>query len=176
MRGTGDSWGKGPRRGSVRAVGALVDRTVRRAGEGRGFSESRLLTRWAEFAGTQIAAICRPVQVTHPRKGLGATLVLLTTGANAPQLQMSLPRLRERVNACYGYNAIQDIRITQTAPTGFAEGQASFEAQPARDTTPRPEFVEKARQNVAAIDDSGLRDALERLGANIISKSSATKD
>jgi hypothetical protein len=40
-------------------------------------------------------------------------LVILTTGAQAQMLEMQLPQLREKVNACYGYNAISRIRITQ---------------------------------------------------------------
>ena len=41
-------------------------------------------------------------------------------------LEMEKEHLREKVNAVYGYNAIARIRITQTASTGFAEGQADF--------------------------------------------------
>jgi hypothetical protein len=48
-------------------------------------------------------------------------------------LEMQKEILRARVNACYGYNAIARIRITQTAPTGFAEGQAAFGMQPRRE-------------------------------------------
>lgn len=164
--------GTAPRRGKVKAVGALVDQSIRRAGQTRGFSEAKLLTRWTEFAGRDIAAICRPVKVTHSRAKGGATLVLLTTGANAPQLQMQLPRLRDKVNACYGYNAIQTIQLTQTAPTGFAEGQAQFTARPKMPQAPSPEIAAKAKQNAAGVSDDGLRAALERLGENIISKSS----
>ena len=161
------------RRGGVRQVGALVDRTIRRAGESRGFSETRLLTRWAEFAGDEVAAICRPVKVRFPRSGLGATLVLLTTGAQAPMLQMRLPALRERVNACYGYNAVANIELTQTAPTGFAEGQAAFAPKPRAAPHPDPAVVAAARDDAAEVADEGLRRALERLSLNVRSRGPA---
>ncbi|KIT16687.1 DUF721 domain-containing protein [Jannaschia aquimarina] len=165
---------KGPnrtRKGGVRTVGALVERQIRRSGETRGFSESRLLTHWAEVAGADVARICRPVKVSWSRREQGSVLTLLTTGAQAPMLQMRLPQLRDRVNACYGYRAIAGINITQTAPTGFAEGQASFDAgPPRRKPAPSPETREKARAQVGGIADPALKDALERLGANIISK------
>lgn len=157
---------KGPRR-----VSALVDRDIKRLSEKRGFSESRLLTHWAEIAGADIAAICRPVKVGYPRGGFGAVLTLLTTGAQAQMLQMQLPKLEGRVNACYGYKAISRIAITQTAPVGFAEGQADFSPRPkpAR-PTPTPEVLAEARQSAVAVGDPGLRQSLERLAANIISK------
>lgn len=155
------------KRGFQRAA-SLVAGRVRSVGETRGFAVSRLLTHWAEVAGPDIAQICRPVDVSYGR-GFGATLTLLTTGAQAPMLEMQKDRLRERVNACYGYAAIQKIRITQTAATGFAEGRASFE--PAPRTVPQPAPI--APQAVEAADgvaDTDLRAALERLGSNVISR------
>ena len=99
----------------------LLSGQIRRASETRGFAQSRVLTHWEEIAGADIAAISRPVEVSYGRGGFGATLTLLTTGANAPLLEMRKETLRERVNAIYGYNAIARIRITQTAATGFAD-------------------------------------------------------
>lgn len=159
-------------RGFARASTLLKSR-IREASEARGFSESRLLTRWSEIAGPDIAEISRPVEVSYGRGGLGATLTVLTTGAQAPMLEMKLPALIEKVNACYGYAAIKRIRLTQTAPTGFAEGQASFDAAPPRrklPTTPAPEIAAEAQKQTQTVDDTGLRDALSRLGANVISK------
>ncbi len=157
-------------RKSARRVSALVERDIRRLGEKRGFSETRLLTHWPDIAGPEVAGICRPVKIGFSRNGFGAVLTLLTTGAQAPMLQMRLPELRERVNACYGYAAISRIDITQTAPTGFAEGQADFAPQPKAKTAPRPEAVARAKETAQAVGDEGLRASLERLGANIISK------
>ena len=155
------------KRGFQRAA-ALVAGRVRAAGETRGFAVSRLLTHWAEVAGPDIARVCRPVDVSYGRS-FGATLTLLTTGAEAPMLEMQKETLRERVNACYGYAAIQKIRITQTAATGFAEGRASFE--PAPKTTPGPApITPRAVEAADGVADSDLRAALERLGANVISK------
>lgn len=164
-----------PRRGKLRAVGALVDRTVRHAGEARGFSETKLLTRWAEVAGGEVAAICRPVKVAYPRRGGGAVLTLLTTGAQAPMLQMRLTALRDRVNACYGYAAIARIDVTQTAPTGFEAGRPAFSGPAPRDRAPDPAAAAQAREETRAVGDAALRAALERLGVNIISKAAAKR-
>ena len=157
-------------RKSARRVSTLVERDIKRMGEKRGFSETRLLTHWAEIAGADTATICRPVKVGFPRGGFGAVLTLLTTGAQAPMLQMRLPQIIERVNACYGYRAISRIDITQTAPTGFAEGQAEFAPKPKPRVLPSEQARTLAREQAQGVGDEGLRRSLEQLAANIISK------
>jgi hypothetical protein len=103
---------------------------------------------------------------------MGATLTLLTTSAMAPMVQMQLPRLKDRVNACYGYSAIARIVLTQTATTGFAEGQVQFTpAPPTEAPRPDPALVAKAHETAAGVQDSGLRSALELLAQNVLKRS-----
>ncbi|MGA9254916.1 MAG: DciA family protein [Roseobacter sp.] len=151
---------------------SLLTQRVRTASEKRGFAQSRLLTQWTEVAGEAMAAISRPVEVSYGRGGMGATLTLLTTGANAPMLEMEKEKLRGRVNAVYGYNAIARIRITQTAATGFAEGQVDFQHGPDRTVSvpTNPEIQQKALEVAEPIEDEGLKRALARLGENILKK------
>lgn len=150
---------------------SLLSGQIRKASESRGFAQSRLLTQWVEIAGEDIAAICQPVEVSYGRGGLGATLTLLTTGSNAPMLEMQKEKLRTKVNAIYGYNAIARVRITQTASTGFAEGQVAFGHQkPKSKTEPDPALRQKAAETAGQVADNGLRDALARLGENILNK------
>ena len=152
----------------------LLETRIRKAGEARGFAVSRLLTHWDEVAGADIAAMARPVEVKYGRSGnMGATLVLLTTGAHAPVLEMEKERLRAKVNSVYGYNAIAKVRITQTAPTGFSEGQVAFQRKPRPKPAeaPDPQTQARARDAATGIQDGGLRDALERLGQNIMKTS-----
>ncbi len=159
--------------GFARTSKLLEDR-IRKATETRGFSQARLLTQWAEIAGEHVAAISRPVEISYGRGGFGATLTLLTTGANAPMLEMQKGQIREKVNGVYGYNAIARVRVTQTAASGFADGKVSFaHGQAVKEKQISPQAVEKARQSSAEIGDHDLRAALERLGANIISKPQA---
>ncbi|MEM7439654.1 MAG: DciA family protein [Pseudomonadota bacterium] len=149
-------------------TGSLLAARVRKAGESRGFAETRLLTQWAEIVGAEVASVARPVKVGYARKGgLGATLTLLVKGASAPLVQMQLPRIRERVNAAYGYSAISRIHITQTAPTGFADAQTPYEP-PKKSLSD----TETARLTTAVngVDDAGLKSALETLGRNVLTK------
>lgn len=151
---------------------SVLNEPIRRAGESRGFAVSRLLTHWSDIAGEDVASIARPVSVTYGRGGFGATLVLLTTGAQAPMLEMQKEKIREKVNAVYGYNAISKVRITQTAANGFEEGKAQFDHQKRTiPTEPDPEIKAAAIETVRPIENNDLRQALERLGRNVLSKS-----
>ncbi|MGB0798252.1 MAG: DUF721 domain-containing protein, partial [Planktomarina sp.] len=155
---------------------SLVEQKLRTAGESRGFAVTRLLTHWADIVGPGIADICTPVKVSYAQKGFGATLVILTTGAQAQMLEMQLPQVRERVNACYGYNAISRVRITQTAPIGFSEGQAQFNHKPKAQAPVRsPAIAAKANAAAQDVKDAGLRAALAAFGENVMSKEERTK-
>ena len=162
-----------PRRASTkgfRQTSSLLQGRIRTASESRGFAQSRLLTHWEEIAGGDTAAVSRPVEVSYGRGGMGATLTLLTTGAQAPMLEMQKEQLRDRVNAVYGYNAIARIRITQTAATGFAEGQVAFDRPKQTEPEAPPTPVPAATDMAARVEDGDLRAALERLGTNILNK------
>lgn len=159
-----------------RAAGALVSSEIRKAGESRGFAVSRVLTHWHEIAGAELAKQTRPVDIRYGRSGIGATLTILTTGAMAPLVQMQSERIRDRVNACYGYSAISQIKITQTAATGFAEGQAIFDgAPPEAPTELNHEMRAKGKTLAGDVKDEGLQGALADLAAQVLTKSGKRK-
>ena len=164
------------RKGGFTRTSALLGRQIRQVSEGRGFAVTRLLTHWHEVVGPDIARIARPVDVKYGRQGMGATLTILCTGAQAPMLEMQKEQLRAQVNAVYGYNAIARIRITQTAPHGFAEGQAVLGAAPKAEN-PKPDAATcaEAAEVAAPVGDDDLRQALERLAQNVISKNKNAK-
>lgn len=157
-------------RGFEPASGLIKDR-IRAAGESRGFAVARLVTHWAEVVGADIAAHARPVKIGYGREGIGATLTLLVEGPMAPMIDLQRERIRQKVNACYGYNAISRITITQTAATGFAEGQAVFAPvpKPAK-PAPTPEVRAKASAVTQGLADAGLKAALEELARNVLMK------
>ena len=156
------------KRGFERAAG-LVQHRIRKAGEQRGFAVSRVLTHWDEIAGPDMAGRARPVKIGYATGGLGATLTLLTTGANAPFVEMGKEPLRQRVNAAYGYNAVARIQITQTAPQGFADPRAAFAAAPAA-PRPDPQASLRAERAAEGIRDAGLRQAIEDMARKILSR------
>lgn len=162
---------KGRRMRGFEPASGLVKDRIRSAGESRGFAVTRLLTHWAEIVGADLARATRPVKVGYSKGSFGATLTILARAAEAPMVQMQLPAIRDKVNACYGYAAISRIAITQTAPTGFAEGQAQF--APALKPAPKapdPVVVAKAHETAEGVQDEGLRAALEAMAQNIFTR------
>ncbi|MFN3845251.1 MAG: DUF721 domain-containing protein [Paracoccaceae bacterium] len=161
-------------RGFEPAFGLMKD-PVRAAGESRGFAVSRLLTHWTDVVGEDLSRCTRPVKVGYGREGFGGTLTLLTTGAMAPMIEMQKEIIRSKVNAVYGYNAISRVLLTQTAPIGFAEGQAAFTPAPKADRAADPAIKAAAIETVAPIHDPGLRAALEALAENILNRRKTTE-
>lgn len=147
----------------------LLQSRIRAAGESRGFAVSRLLTHWEEVVGPALAAACRPAEIRYGREGMGATLTVLAQGPQAPMVDMARDQIRDRVNACYGYRAIARVRVTQTAPTGFAEGQATFGQMPKARPAPPP-VDDRAIAAAEGVADTELRLALAALAANVLRK------
>lgn len=85
-------------------------------------------------------------------------------------VQMALPQLKDRVNAVYGYSAISHIHLTQTAATGFAEGQAEFTPAPKPAKHPDPALTAQAQAVAEGVTDPSLRSALEQLAQNILTR------
>ena len=149
---------------------ALVQSQIRKVSEGRGFAVSRIVTHWSEIAGDEIAEISTPTNISFGRSEFGATLTLLTSGPHAPMLEMHKEKIRDKVNACYGYRAISRIRITQTAPTGFSEGRAQF--RPAMKVRKQldSDALSAAEKLSTGVKDNDLRRALNVFGANILTR------
>jgi hypothetical protein len=165
------SQGKRPYRKGFTSMSGLIGNSVKRAGETRGFAVMRLLTHWTEIVGEDLAKMVHPVNVSYNRDGFGATLTVLTKGAVAPMVQTQLPQIRDRVNACYGYSAISRVRITQTAPVGFKEGQMTFEGAVAKKPKEISEDVKvEAKTMSGTVGDDGLRNAIEALAQNVLSR------
>jgi hypothetical protein len=156
-------------RGFSRAA-SLMQTRIRKASEQRGFAVTRLLTHWIEVVGEAVAQIATPVNVSYGKGGMGATLTLLTTGAQAPMLEMQKEKIREKVNACYGYSAISRVRITQTAPVGFAEGRIAFAPAPIPAEKPDAAVQLAAETLSSNVENDDLRAALAALGANVLTK------
>jgi hypothetical protein len=148
-------------RGFAHAAG-LLGPQMRDLASRRGFSDASLLTRWDEIAGPALAPHCRPLRISRATDGAGGVLHLLAAPGRGPELTASAPLLVERVNAALGHRAVSRIRLTQTAAEGFAEGQSPF--APAPPPRPEPALAADTRALLGAVEDEGLRMALERLG------------
>jgi hypothetical protein len=147
-------------------VHGLVDPVVAR----QGFGQSDLLLHWDEIAGERLAAICEPVRLIWPPRGPKrspdaaaepATLVLRVANGFGLDLQHLAPVLIERVNAHLGWRCVGRLRIDQ----GRLERRKPAAA--ARPAAPAPAALARAQALTGGIEDPGLREALDRLGARI---------
>lgn len=169
------------RTGSFRTTADLLRARIREAGEARGFAATRILTHWAEIVGEDTARLARPkdIRFGKPRGGPtrgarikpvpeGATLILEVAGPAALRLEMEKERIRERVNAAYGYAAVATIKLVQMGPLGFSKPSAAL-AVPAQ--PPGPDLQARAAPLAEGIGDTELRLALAALAANVLAKS-----
>ena len=164
------------RSGRFKRTSELLRRTINEASEGRGFSETRLLTHWSTFVGIGLAEKTCPIKISFASGGLGATLTILTTGPHALELEMLKHQIKEKVNAAYGYNAVARIKITQTAKTGFefAKLGGTIEEQELNTKSALLRNHAKASEQVARIEDKVLREALAELEQKVLTKSIKT--
>lgn len=75
----------------------------------KGAAFGQLLADWPSIAGSDMAARAIPKDMRFGRDGLNAALVLACASADAPELQMQIPLLLERIKRHFGYALIERI-------------------------------------------------------------------
>ena len=134
----------------------------------RGFTDAAIINDWREIVGEYLANHCMPEKIhyTHGKKSKGTLHLRIENGGIALQLQHLESVLIERINAYFGFGAVECIRITQGPLPKALENNFS---------SPRPlsAIEEQSLFNcLNDVDDDALHQALERLGRAILSKTS----
>ena len=80
---------------------------------------------------------------------------------------MQLPKILLKVNSIYGYNAISKIKITQTSPIDFVNNFENLEDRENKKVLSEKQII-NVETSVKNVSDINLKDALSRLGKNII--------
>ena len=153
---------------------AFVKGRFRTAAAKRGFASTRILTHWPEVAGAEIAAMSQPMAVRFDKAKRENVLTLLTTGAFAQQLSMSAPLILERVNAEFGFRAVDRVRVTQSWKGQRAKPAALLQPV-ARQTDPPGSADLLSAEIVHEIEDAALRNSLSELGRSIVARSKQNK-
>ena len=148
----------------------LLKRNIQKASESRGFAQSRVLTHWSEIVGEEISSVSIPTKVSYKTDGLGATLTILTSGSSGPILEMQKEFIRTKINAVYGYNAVQKIKITQSSPLALIRKNENTKSIISKKNKPKVEISTSLEKAVNEIDDKNLRQALEELAINVFTK------
>jgi hypothetical protein len=154
-----------PGRLQARPLADLLHKTLKDAFAKHGFAATELVTRWAEIAGSEIAAHCEPERIVWARRPAGdeeplpGTLVLRVEGPTAIEIQHLSRLILERVNGFFGWQAVAELRLRQ-APLSRRERRAL-------PPPPDPAEAERIAASLPDISDERLRAALGRLGAAV---------
>ncbi len=126
----------------------------------RGLSEARIVTDWSEIVGPMLAEATSPERLKTDSRDAPGILHIRAAGPVATELQHLAPQIIERINAYFGYKAVDRLHIVQAPPRTRRRR---------RREAPAPD--DKTRQAVEArvsgVPDDALRDALARLGLAI---------
>lgn len=149
----------------MRPLSAALPKVTGAALGKRGFALAALLAEWEAIVGPLLAATSAPLRLAKSRDpDQGAVLEIRVEGAAALELQHNEPRVVERINAHFGYKAVERLKLKQgpvdtpsrTVPAirriGAAEERALF-------------------GQLEGVDDDSLRDALAGLGRVVIGSS-----
>ncbi len=150
------------------AIGKHVDKLTRGAFSAHGFAYAQILTHWDTIVGPDLADFCQPERLRWPpgqerikavRRRLGGTLTIRVEGPAAIELQHDTPRIIDRLNTFYGYQAVTAIRIVQ----GAIDQSLAMPARRGPPTLP-VEQESQLQRELAPVGDDDLRQALARLG------------
>ena len=154
------------RGGPPRAVAQLVPRLTEKALGKRGLAHANLIVDWPAIVGPEIANECQPEKLAFPRGERNrGVLHLRASGPVALEVQHDTPRLLERINGYFGYRAVTEIRLIQAQPK-------TIEKIPKpRCRTPAAVELDALKTTLAHVEDTELRETLNRLGSSILSES-----
>ena len=158
------------RKHGFKKASVLLKKNIQKASESRGFAQSRVLTHWSEIVGEEISSVSIPTKVSYKTDSLGATLTILTSGSSGPVLEMQKEFIRTKINAVYGYNAVQKIKITQSSPLALIHKNENPQSVISKKNKPKVEISTSLEKAVNEIDDKNLRQALEELAINVFTK------
>ena len=149
---------------SAKPLSVLLSDVFSEAYAKQGFAARELVTRWAEIAGSEVAAHSEPLKIQWPRPVEGqptepATLVLRVEGPMALEIQHSSDVILQRVNRFFGWSAVGRLALRQ-APLSRRDRSTASRA-------PDPETVASVAETLSMVEDAELRAALARLGASI---------
>jgi len=159
----------------AKPLAELIDNCLAPALAAQGFAGRSVVTFWPEIVGERLAERTRPLKIDWPRRRNGpgetadpATLVVRVEGAFALELQQLGPIVLERVNTHLGWRAVGKLVLKQ--------GPVSAPARPSAPPPPDPAALARIAAQVAGVEDSGLREALTRLGRGVAQRRGATGD
>ena len=151
----------------------LVGKAMTPACRKRGFATVDIVASWADIVGERYGTRVQPDRLNWPRKPElanpddppePATLVVHTDGATALMLSHDSAQMLERINTFYGWAAIGRIKILQKP----VQVKRVAPRKTLRELTQSEE--KKLDASLQGFENERLREALKKLGAQVIAK------
>ena len=134
-----------------------------------GFMQIELISNWEEIVGERLAEYVLPQKISFVKdERVGGTLVLLVlSGAFAMEVESNKLKILQKVNAFFGYEALNKIKIIQTSnPENFLKTKNVYDK-------PKKNLVSEKQKTyinelTESIDNESLRLKLEKIGCEIL--------
>ena len=166
-----------------KSASSFVHQLTQKSFEKRGFAQAKLITHWSEIVGSELYNSARPVKISFPKSGLGATLNIEIDGAFGPEIDLQRESIKEKVNRVYGYTAVAKIRFTSSPSLGYGVKNKDSLVKARRDKNlkfERNTGISQATHNLISnfenINNQELRKTLNELSHNFIKKLSMNID
>ena len=146
----------------MKRLSTMLDPMIAPSARARGFAIGRILSQWQEIVGFE-SSWCRPDAVSFPRDSrTDGTLRLQIASGRGPQAQAMSQIIIDRVNAYFGYQAINRISLVQT----LVCSDHSAGTQPRLQATDQPD-IWALDDKLKDVRSPKLRAALRQLGSPI---------
>lgn len=147
-------------------AGGLIAQQMSTAHARRGYVQARLKVLWHDIVGAELATMCTPEKLTPARGPSGGLLKVAVLGCFAPQVQMMIPTIRDRVNSALGPGTVGRIQLVQSTQVSAPQVAPQSPSRPSRPV----ELPSPVQDSLSSIGDRELRDALQTLARNVISR------
>jgi hypothetical protein len=151
-----------PSRPAAKAVAELIGATLDPIARKRGLARAELISWWPDIVGAAYAGRTAPERIRWPRAGGAATLVVRCDPSLSLQFAHESDRVRDRLNAYFGYPAVGAVRIVQQA------------IGTERDTGRKPGVerqISAATESRLSGVEGPLRESLRALARNVLARS-----
>lgn len=145
------------------AVGSAIDTVFRK----RGFASRDIVTNWGSIAPSPYDKISIPDKLSWPRGEAGAEgAVLYLRCADSHKLALAHEgaTVAAAINRYFGYVLVGSVRLAIT-PFSSGSGQKNKSA-----IVPNAAQQAEVEQALEAVEDDGIKEALRRLGHNLLTK------
>ena len=160
-----------------KSASLLVPELTQKAFEKRGFSQSRLITKWDEVVGPALSQVSKPIKISFSKSDLDATLTVEIEGAYGPEIDMQKDIIKEKVNRFYGYTAVTKIKLRSSPVLGYhnsEENELSVDRKDkkteANEIGIEKKVASKIILSVKNVKNKKLRGNLENLATNFLKK------